>query len=601
MFASIRFRIVAAFLAGMLVMLAAMGVLVFQVRGVARSQELITNGYLPLAKTTALLTTWQARIDNDVRRLLADEARPGTGALSPTEIFTDKLRDELQLARNHARRSKNLATSAEQQAALAKVLIQLGRIEKLFDEYRDETARVLAAGNSVDGPDPVLLREKSSALGDAIQTLAQEIDTRIADLTAQTEEARVRSMVVAVVLATIAFLGAFFLLGLVMYALRPIGRLTDQVQRLSAGDYTGRVEVRGADEIASLAAEFNTMVQAIRARDQALVERAEQLNRLSSYLANVVDSLQEGLIVLEGNQVSLTNPAARTTWGVDKGQPLPEVLTETLEPGLHELSDSEGRLYEVRATTFGEQGWVLSTNDVTDATAAKRRLARSERLALVGQMLAQITHEVRNPLNALSLNTELLADELEAFDPDKDTETWDILGTIASEIDRLTAVTAHYLQLARRPPAQPVAQDLPSLVRDVERLLEPELQTHDVELTVEIGPMQRLHADGNQLRQALLNVVRNAVEAGAKNLELTAEVQDAEVSLTLADDGPGMSETELQHATDPFFSTKASGTGLGLAITRQILEDHDGAVRVDSTPGRGTRIQLVFPLRSAPT
>ena len=597
MFASIRFRIVAAFLAGMLVMLAAMGVLVFQVQGVARSQALITDGYLPLAKTTALLTTWQARIDNDVRRVLDDEARPGTGALSPTVIFTDKLRGELQLARAHASASKGLATSAQQSAGLAKVLIQLGRIEKLFDDYRDQTARALAAApGSVDR---AALQQKSAALGDAIQTLSQEIDGRIRELTAQTEAARVQSTVVAAVLSAVAFLLAFALLGIVMYALRPIGRLTDQVQRLSAGDYTGRVEVRGADEIASLAAEFNTMVGAIRARDHALVERAEQLNTLSRYLASVVDSLSEGLVVLEDDAVTLTNPSARESWGVDRGAPIPELLAPCLAPGLHEITDADGRLHEVRVTAFGEAGWVLSTTDVTEATAAKQRLARSERLALVGQMLAQITHEVRNPLNALSLNTEMLADELQVFDPDKQTETWEILDTISGEIERLTDVTAHYLQLARRPPAQPEGVDLGHLVRDIERLLQPELKVQKVALTVRLGMVEPLHADGNQLRQALLNVVRNAVEAGARNLELTAGIEDHEVTLCLADDGPGMSEDELLHATDPFYSTKASGTGLGLAITRQILEDHDGVVRVQSTPGQGTRIELIFPHRKA--
>lgn len=598
MFASIRFRIVAAFLAGMLVMLAAMGVLVFQVRGLALSQALITDGYLPLAKTTALLTTWQARIDNDVRRVLDDEARPGTGALSPTLIFTDKLREELQVARAHARSSRVLATSPQQSAGLAKVLIQLGRIEKLFDEYRDETARALAA-SPASPVDRASLQQKSAALGDAIQTLSQEIDGRIRDLTEKTEAARVESIAVAAALSIVAFVLAFALLGIVMYALRPIGRLTDQVQRLSAGDYTGRVEVRGADEIASLAAEFNTMVGAIRARDQALVVRAEELNTLSRYLASVVDSLSEGLVVLEDDAVTLTNPSAREGWGVDRGAPIPALLAPCLSPGLHEVTDGEGRLHEVRVTAFGEAGWVLSTTDVTEATAAKQRLARSERLALVGQMLAQITHEVRNPLNALSLNTEMLADELQVFDPDKKTETWEILGTIAGEIDRLTDVTAHYLQLARRPPAQPEGVDLGHLVRDVERLLQPELKAEHVSLTVSLGVLEPLHADGNQLRQALLNVVRNAVEAGAHHLELAAGVEGQQVTIRLTDDGPGMSADELLHATDPFYSTKASGTGLGLAITRQILEDHDGVVRVQSTPGQGTQIELVFPHREA--
>ncbi|MEZ4321924.1 MAG: HAMP domain-containing protein, partial [Myxococcota bacterium] len=468
MLASIRFRIIAAFMAGMLVMLAAIGVLVVQYRGVSQSQELITNGYLPLAKTVARLTTWQARIDNDVRRLLGDEARPGTGARSAAAIYADELEEQLETARIHARASQRIAQRPEEQAVLNKVLIQLGRIDALFTNYRDESGRIVSLAEKGDRAAAqsggMQLLQLSTELGDEIETLSRQIDGRIAQLTAETEAQRVRATAIAGILSLVAFLFAFGLLGLVLYALRPIGRLTDQVQRLAAGDYSGRVEVRGADEIAGLATEFNKMVQALKVRDEALVDRAEQLNTLSRYLTSVLDSLQEGLFVLEGGRVTLANPAAGEVWGARRDGAVPAGLSEVLEPGRYEVDGPEGTLHEVRVTAFGSQGAVVVTADVTEETRAKERLARSERLALVGQMLAQITHEVRNPLNALSLNTEMLADELAQYDPERETEGWDILAIIASEIQRLTDVTGHYLQLARRPPAKLGATDLSDLV-----------------------------------------------------------------------------------------------------------------------------------------
>ncbi|MCB9673592.1 MAG: HAMP domain-containing protein [Alphaproteobacteria bacterium] len=603
MLASIRVRIIAAFMAGMLVMLAAIGVLVVQYRGVSQSQELITNGYLPLAKTVARLTTWQARIDNDVRRLLGDEARPGTGARSAAAIYADELKEQLDTARIHTRASQRIAKRPEEQAVLNKVLIQLGRIDNLFVEYRDEAARIVALaekGNRDQAQEKgTKLLSLSTELGDEIETLSRQIDGRIAQLTAETEAQRVRATAIAGVLSLVAFVSAFALLGLVFYALRPIGRLTDQVQRLAAGDYSGRVEVRGADEIAGLAMEFDKMVQALKLRDEALVDRAEQLNTLSRYLASVLDSLQEGLFVLEGGRVTLANPAAGDVWGAARDQGVPDGLRAYLEPGRYEVDGPGGTLHEVRVTPFGTQGAVVVTADITEETRAKERLARSERLALVGQMLAQITHEVRNPLNALSLNTEMLADELSHYDPERQTEGWDILGTISSEIDRLTDVTAHYLQLARRPPAKIETHDLSDLVRDVERLLAAELESQSVALALDLADLPPLLADGNQLRQALLNVVRNAVEAGAHHLSLATREVDGNVEIELSDDGPGMGPEDVERATDPFYSTKASGTGLGLAITRQILEDHDGSIRVRSAPGRGTDIALIFPFRPA--
>ncbi len=594
---SLRVRIVAAFAAGMLVMGFAMATLVVQVQAVSRSQELITDGYLPLAKSVARLTTWQARIDSDVRRLLLDEARPGTGARSAAAIFADKLEEEVAFAKLHVARSRERIRDPEERAALNRIGVQLGRIEGLYREYRGEAARVVELAEAGAAADGATLLRLSAELGDELQTLAQQVDGRIALLTEATEAARRRSTLVALILAGVALVVASVLLGLVLYALQPIGRLTDQVQRLAAGDYSGRVEVRGDDEISVLATEFNAMVRALRARDDALVERAEELNTLSRYLASVVDSLQEGLFVYEKGAITLANPAAREVWGVERGGGLPAVFEALIQErcARTELRSPDGRLHEVRLTPFGDGGWVVSAADITEATLAKERLARSERLALVGQMLAQITHEVRNPLNALSLNTEMLADELAQFDPERRTEGWEILDVIASEIDRLTEVTGHYLQLARRPPARPAPHDLDALVRDVERLLTPNLKAQGVTLELELEPVRGVLADGNQLRQAMLNVVRNATEAGATRLLLRLRRRDGEIELSLEDDGPGMEDVE--RATDPFYSTKASGTGLGLAITRQIVEDHDGRLEVRSVPGAGTVVALVFPER----
>jgi len=202
-------------------------------------------------------------------------------------------------------------------------------------------------------------------------------------------------------------------------------------------------------------------------------------------------------------------------------------------------------------------------------------------------------------LNALSLNTELLSDELLLMDDDKRSEAWEILGIMAKEIGRLTDVTAHYLQLARRPRPELGAIDLPAVVQDVVRLVQPELDQRGVALDLDLDPLQPLVADGNQLRQALLNVMRNAVEAGATSLDVALRRHGAEARLSIRDDGPGMTPEEVERACDPFYSTKSSGTGLGLAITRQILEDQHGTIRIRSEPGQGTEFVLVLPADTA--
>ncbi len=585
-------------------MLSALVFLMVQYQGVGDSQALIVDGYLPLALTVDQMRADQQRVDNDIERLLRSERRPGRGAASSAAIYTERLRDNLAEARVHATQARQMAEAPQEVAVVTLSERQLELIETRFVSWeaaatafvQQSEAGTLIEADEVAEP----LRRDSRALGDEIVKLATMLDGRIARLTAETEEKRRRANAIAFGLTTLALVVSMGLIGAVLYALAPITRLTTQVQRLAAGDYSGRVDVRGADEVAVLAGEFDKMVQALQLRDRTLVERAEQLNRLSRYLGSVLDSLEEGLFVVEEGLVTLANPAAGRAFGVVVDAPPPDnVHLFVHAPGFTE-HHRQGADYEVRGTAFGHAGMLVVAADVTEQRLATERLAQSERLALIGQMLAQITHEVRNPLNAMSLNTELLAEELAQLDAARTSEAWDLIGTVSGEIDRLTEVTGHYLQLARRPAAQLALEDMPSLVADVVRLLHAELEQDGVTLHTEIHDPGPTWVDGNQLRQALLNVVRNAVEAGARALQLTlAPVVDT-VQISLIDDGPGMTNEQVERAFDPFYSTKASGTGLGLAICRQILEDHHGTITVDTAPGRGATLTMVLPNR-APT
>lgn len=599
---SIRVRVVAAFAVAALAMLGAMGFLVGQVQTVSERHALITEGYLPIAQDVDALAVHQERVDDDVARLVAQARRPGVGADSSTAIYSDALHRDLQEARIHAETAKALAADPKDQAAVRKILAQLGVVEAQFQAWQTQSAAVveLLEQGEVEqakaGLEPLKLA--AARMGDEITTLATTVKGRITGLAAEADALRVRANLIAGLLAALATLLSGAGITAVLLALRPIGQLTDQVQRLAAGDYSGGVIVQGADEVAVLAGEFNAMVEALRLRDRTLVERAQQLDVLTRYLSSVLDSLEDGLLAAEEGRITLANPAACRVWSVDRGDPVPLALAPLVDrPGLHELRGEDGARYELRVTRFGDRGAIVVSADVTEQHDARERLARSERLALIGQMLAQITHEVRNPLNALSLNAELLGDELTALDPEKRTEAWAVLGTVSGEIDRLTQVTAHYLAMARRPRARLEPVELGVLVDDVVRLLHAELGQQGVALEVDCEAVPSQFADGNQLRQAILNVVRNATEAGATHLKL-ALIADADaVRVRLTDDGPGMRPEELDRATDPFFSTKATGTGLGLAITRQILEDHGGSLQIASRPGEGCTVELVLPAR----
>lgn len=601
--ATLGARIALAFLLAVASLGGVQAWLVVQQGPVADALALITEGYLPLARQVARLEQDQDRVQRDLARLDRNRPRPATGEASSAVIYTQGLRDNLEIARIVLRSMQARKLPAAEVAVVSKSLSYVDELDRLFADYEQGSAAWVAkveAGVAPEGVEPEkrALRNTGRQLDEAFDKLGQTIDGRVTSLTRSIEQMQARATAVAVTAGGAAVLVALGLLAAVLVALRPIARLTAEVQRVAEGERGARVEVGGADEIGVLAAEFNAMAQAIEQRDRSLTERAEELDRLSRYLASVVDALDEGLVVVEHGLVSLTNPAAARVWGaVDRAAP-PEVLRDVLTPGSHLLEGPEGTQHTVRVVPFGADGLVAVLTDVTAQVRAQERLARSERLALVGQMLAQITHEVRNPLNALSLNAELLGDEVTSLDPEHRTEAADILGMISREVDRLTDVTGHYLQLARRPPAQLAPTELVALVEDVERLLRPEVEERGARLVVHTAAIPAIPADGNQLRQALINVVRNALEAPAHTITVDLGAEGDAVVLAVRDDGPGMDDTALQHATDPFYSTKVSGTGLGLAITRQILEDHEGSVRIARLPEGGTEVALVLPRTS---
>jgi signal transduction histidine kinase len=261
---------------------------------------------------------------------------------------------------------------------------------------------------------------------------------------------------------------------------------------------------------------------------------------------------------------------------------------------------------------------------------AQERLVQSERLAAIGQMSAKVSHEVRNPLGAISLNAELLEDELQALPEDRRAEAATLVTAIRSQVDVLSTVTEEYLRFARLPKPKleimavaPVIEELADFVRE-------ELKARGVQLSVAIPEdLPALRLDAGQIRRTLLNLVRNAAEAmpdgGSIMLRVFANAELREratgrmgewangrmgdgtpapplshspiqVVVEVKDTGVGIPVEHLDKIFEPFFTTKDGGTGLGLAIASQIVADHGGRLTCESTPGAGTTFRLILPI-----
>lgn len=259
----------------------------------------------------------------------------------------------------------------------------------------------------------------------------------------------------------------------------------------------------------------------------------------------------------------------------------------------------------------------------------ERRLIRGERLAAIGQLAAQVTHEIRNPLSSVALNVELLEDEIASASP----EARQLLAKITAEIDRLTGITEDYLGFVRRKNPERVPLDLAAELHSLLDFMASELTTAGVAVARDLQQPVWVLGDAGQLRQAFMNLLRNAREAlaGAAPDNPLGDLLDAEapddppdraqpaaadqpcvtvrlaregdrVRAVVADNGPGLAVAadEAEHIFEAFFTRKPQGTGLGLSIVQQIVQDHEGAVRVASTGPQGTSFEIVLPACDPP-
>ena len=236
-------------------------------------------------------------------------------------------------------------------------------------------------------------------------------------------------------------------------------------------------------------------------------------------------------------------------------------------------------------------------NRMTDALKERdQMLIRSERLATAGKMAAKVTHEIRNPLSSLGLNAELLEEELVSLNGNE--EATNLLRAMQDEIERLTQITESYLRYARLPAPTPEFGDLNKVVQDTVEFMREEMRSKSIKLQTEFANhLDREFFDRAQIRQALSNLIRNAIEAMPAGGKLTiATKADNEVfKIIVTDTGVGIPEEAVEHIFRSFFSTKSDGTGLGLPLVRQICVGHGGDANLSYSGSNGSCFVLTLP------
>jgi two-component system, NtrC family, sensor kinase len=504
------------FLGYALVLVTFGAVSLFSVTELHRNQleiRLVSQGYLQLSQEAAAIETFHTNQEKDTARLLEEQNPETRRALVRLArlYYPPLIRQRLEAARAQTQEVLAFAPASELPFVqeLAQRFGELSQRQSAYGGAADTVYAALARG------EPALihrttgeLRQQETSIGRDIRYLRAALDNRIRERVQQAEERERRTGLWIITLSLLAVCVGLAATVAAARTLSPVRTLIEGVIRIGRGDYTAQLGVRGQDEVAVLAREFDAMAKSLRAREQEL--RAQQ-----------------------------------------------------------------------------------------------EALLRAEQLAAVGRISAQVAHEVRNPLSSIGLNVELLEEAISRapFATEAEArEAKDILAAVTREVDRLTEVTEQYLRLARPPSPTPEPEHLPELLGGVLDFAREELERAGVAVVRELPQdTPPALADEAQLRQVLLNLLRNAREAMPSGGTLTVSTRGVEdggkawVEVAFRDTGHGMSEEVRQRIFEPFFSTKSQGTGLGLAVSQQILQAHGGSLTCLSSPGEGTTFVLRLP------
>ncbi len=230
--------------------------------------------------------------------------------------------------------------------------------------------------------------------------------------------------------------------------------------------------------------------------------------------------------------------------------------------------------------------------DCADLRTMEERLVQSERLATIGRFASQIAHEIRNPLSSISLNVELLEDELS----ESNEEARNLIRSVLKELDRLNDIVSEYLQFSRFPKPHLKRGRVDEVIGElVQSFKAPDSLKVEMSLT---PSSPEVWLDDRLLRQVLENLLRNGAEAivGTGTLRIETDVIDRFLVIRVKDTGHGIAPEIQARLFEPFFTTKASGTGLGLATSQQIVFEHNGHLLVDSQPGKGSTFSILLPI-----
>ncbi|HEX5137757.1 MAG TPA: ATP-binding protein [Planctomycetota bacterium] len=345
----------------------------------------------------------------------------------------------------------------------------------------------------------------------------------------------------------------------------------------------------------------------------------------SDEFSALLDNLEAGVALLdEEGLFRYANRAVGTICGCDAaalvGRPALEALPAPRGEidWKHAARNAIQRGRSVRLTRFAFPGRVLdcalapirlgdatlallTVTDVSEAVRLEERLLRQARTQAIANLGDSVAHEIRNPLNSIHMNVQLLREGLHA--PALDLERLDrTAGTVQREIKRLDGVVRDFVQFSRPPALRLDRGSVNHVVRAALDSLDAQIREKKLRVRTDLQSARPVNMDRDRIQRAIYNVLLNAVQVVPEGGEITCRSRDEEIHciLEISDNGPGLDPAKSMNIFNLFYTTKPGGTGLGLPIANRIVEEHGGRMAVASAPGEGATFAFFLPYEGPP-
>jgi two-component system NtrC family sensor kinase len=226
-------------------------------------------------------------------------------------------------------------------------------------------------------------------------------------------------------------------------------------------------------------------------------------------------------------------------------------------------------------------------------------LIRTERIAAVGQIAAGVTHEIKNPLNSLSINTQMLIKEF-SKKLGTDSSAYESASLIKFEINRINNILEEFVKFAKFPEPRFFDNDINQVISEVADLISESAKDANVNVKLSLdGNIPIIKLDARQFKEVIMNLSQNAFKSmpGGGTLEIRTAKADKNIIIDIIDTGEGIREVDLEKIFKPFYSTREKGLGLGLPIVQRIVESHGGIVSCTSETGSGTTFKILLPVK----